>query len=184
VSKNPWIVNFRTRAKLSSAKLAGAQTANRQPELRPNSLTAIKESPVAENKTKITVVDPEDFINQVDDEQKREDSKELVRLMTRATGKPPKMWGPSIVGFDKYRYKYESGREGEICLTGFSPRKPNLVLYLGPGLENKELMARLGKHKTGKGCLYIKRLDDIDRTVLKQLIVQSVAEMRRRYPGD
>jgi hypothetical protein len=138
---------------------------------------------VAENKTKITAVDPQEFINQVDDEQKREDSKELVRLMSKATGKPPKMWGPSIIGFDKYHYKYESGHEGEICLIGFSPRKPNLVLYL-PDLENKDLMSRLGKHKTGKSCLYIKKLDDIDRAVLKELIIKSVAEMRRRYPGE
>src|SRR6185295_5113150 len=115
----------------------------------------------------------------VDDEQKRKDAKELVRLMKQVTGKPPKMWGPSIIGFGKYRYKYESGREGEICLAGFSPRKPALVLYLGTALENKELMSRLGKYKTGKGCLYIKKLDDIDRAVLKELVVKSVAEMRR-----
>lgn len=139
---------------------------------------------MAENKTKATAVDPHDFISQVDDEQKRKDSKELVQLMSKVTGKPPKMWGPSIVGFDKYHYKYESGREGEICLTGFSPRKPNLVLYLGPGLEDKELMSRLGKHKTGKGCLYIRKLDDIDRKVLKEIVVKSVTEMRRRYPSD
>ena len=139
---------------------------------------------MAENKTKATAVDPHDFISQVDDEQKRKDSKELVQLMSKVTGKPPKMWGPSIVGFDKYHYKYESGREGEICLTGFSPRKPNLVLYLGPGLEDKELMSRLGKHKTGKGCLFIRKLDDIDRKVLKEIVVKSVTEMRRRYPSD
>jgi hypothetical protein len=139
---------------------------------------------MAENKTKATLVDPQDFINQVDDEQKRKDAKELVRLMSDVTGKPPKMWGPTIVGFGKYHYKYESGREGEICMTGFSPRKPSLVLYLGPGLEDKDLMARLGKHKTGKGCLYIKKLDDIDRTVLKKLVVKSVAEMRKRYECD
>jgi hypothetical protein len=139
---------------------------------------------MAENKTKATTVDPHAFINQVEDEQKRKDSKELVRLMSEVTGKPPKMWGPTIVGFGKYRYKYDSGREGEICLTGFSPRKPSLVLYLGPGLEDKDLMSRLGKHKTGKSCLYIKKLDDIDRTVLKKLVVQSVAEMRKRYDCD
>jgi hypothetical protein len=139
---------------------------------------------MAENKTKATAVDPHDFINRVEDEQKRKDSKELVRLMSDVTGKPPKMWGPTIVGFGKYRYKYESGREGEICLTGFSPRRPSLVLYIGPGLEDKVLMSRLGKHKTGKGCLYIKKLDDIDRTVLKKLVVQSVAEMRKRYECD
>jgi Domain of unknown function (DU1801) len=94
------------------------------------------------------------------------------------------MWGPSIIGFGKYRYKYESGREGEICLTGFSPRKPSLVLYVGPGLEDKQLMSRLGKYKTGKSCLYIKRLSDVDRDVLKKLLVKSVAEMRKRYDSD
>jgi len=136
---------------------------------------------LAENKTKATAVDPYEFIKQVDDVQKREDSEELIALMKKVTGRPPKMWGPTIVGFGKYHYKYDSGREGEICLTGFSPRKPNLVLYIGPGLEDEELMSRLGKHKRGKGCLYIKKLDDIDRKVLQQLVVKSVAEMRKRY---
>src|SRR5262245_35825945 len=139
---------------------------------------------MAENKTKPTTVDPYDFIKRVEDERKRKDSEELIELMQKVTGKPPKMWGPTIVGFGKYRYKYESGREGEICLTGFSPRKPSLVLYIGPGLEDQQLMARLGKHKTGKGCLYIKKLDDIDRKVLKELVLKSVAEMRKRYECD
>jgi len=139
---------------------------------------------MAENKTKATAVDPYEFIRQVDDPQKREDSEELIALMKKVTGKPPKMWGPTIVGFGKYRYKYDSGREGEICLTGFSPRKPNLVLYLGPGLEDEDLMARLGKHKRGKGCLYIKKLADVDRKVLQQLLVKSVADMRKRYECD
>ena len=139
---------------------------------------------MAENKTKATTVDPHDFIRQVDDEQKRQDSEELIRLMSKVTGKPPKMWGPSIIGFGKYHYKYDSGREGEICLTGFSPRKASLVLYIGLALEDTESMAKLGKYKTGKSCLYIKKLDDIDRTILKKLVVNSVAEMRRRYPCD
>lgn len=139
---------------------------------------------MADNKTKPTTVDPYEFIQRVDDPQKREDSRQLIALMKEITGKPPKMWGPTIVGFGKYHYKYDSGREGEICLTGFSPRKPSLVLYLGPGLEDKTLMARLGKHKAGKGCLYIKKLDDVDRKVLKELVVNSVAEMRKRYVCD
>jgi Domain of unknown function (DU1801) len=136
---------------------------------------------MAENKTKETTVDPRDFIKQIDNEEKRKDSEELIRLMSKVTGKPPKMWGPTIVGFGKYRYKYESGREGEICLTGFSPRKPSLVLYLGPGLEDEKLMSRLGKHKTGKGCLYIKRLADVDRAVLKELVTNSVEKIRKRH---
>ena len=136
---------------------------------------------MAENKTKETTVDPRDFIKQIDNEEKRKDSEDLIRLMSKVTGKPPKMWGPTIVGFGKYRYKYESGREGEICLTGFSPRKPSLVLYLGPGLEDEKLMSRLGKHKTGKGCLYIKRLADVDRAVLKELVTKSVEKIRKRH---
>jgi hypothetical protein len=136
---------------------------------------------MAENKTKETTVDPRDFIKQIDNEEKRKDSEDLIRLMSKVTGKPPKMWGPTIVGFGKYRYKYESGREGESCLTGFSPRKPTLVLYLGPGLEDEKLMSRLGKHKTGKSCLYIKRLADVDRAVLKELVTKSVEKIRKRH---
>src|SRR5215510_8785946 len=132
---------------------------------------------MAENKTQATDVDPYDFIKKVDNEEKRTDSEELIGLMSKATGQPPKMWGPTVVGFGKYHYKYESGREGEICMTGFSPRKPSLVLYLGPGLEDKKLMARLGKYKMGKGCLYIKKLADVDRAVLKELVAKSVEEM-------
>jgi hypothetical protein len=139
---------------------------------------------VAENKTKVTDVHPRDFIRTVDSDEKRKDSEELVKLMSELTGQPPRMWGPSIIGFGKSRYEYESGRKGEICLTGFSPRKPSLVLYLGPGLEDEKLMSRLGKYKTGKGCLYIKKLADVDRAVLKQLIAKSIAEMRKQYDCD
>ncbi len=139
---------------------------------------------MAENKTKVTAIDPHDFIAQVDSEQKRKDSEELIALMKKATGKPPKMWGPTIVGFGKYHYKYESGREGEICMVGFSPRKPSLVLYVGGVMEDEALMARLGKHKRGHSCLYIKKLDDIDRKVLSEVVTRSVAEMRKRYVCD
>src|SRR5215510_5324188 len=139
---------------------------------------------MAENKTKATEVDPYDFIKKVDSEEKRKDSEELIALMQKVTGKPPKMWGPTIIGFGKYHYKYESGREGDMCMTGFSPRKPALVLYIGASQQDKGLMAKLGKYKIGKSCLYIKRLDDIDRKVLKQLVVNSVADMRKRYVCD
>src|SRR5687767_6340971 len=125
---------------------------------------------MAENKTKPTRVSPAAFIAGVDDERRRKDCRELMALMRDITGKPAKMWGPSIVGFDQYHYKYDSGREGDMLLTGFSPRKQELVLYLGPGLENASLMAKLGKHKAGKGCLYLKRLDDVDRAVLRTLV--------------
>jgi hypothetical protein len=139
---------------------------------------------MAENKTKVTEVDPHDFIKKVDGAEKQKDSEELIRMMSRATGKPPKMWGPTIVGFGKYHYKYESGREGDMCLTGFSPRKPSLVLYIGAALKDSKLMARLGKYKVAGSCLYIKKLADIDRAVLKELIAKAVAEMRRRYDCD
>jgi len=139
---------------------------------------------MAENKTRLTKVSPAAFIATVEGDQRRKDCRELVALMRDITGQPPKMWGSSIVGFDKYHYRYESGREGDSLLTGFSPRKQELVLYLGPGLDNKKLMAKLGNHKVGKGCLYVKTLDDVDRTVLRALVAESVAAMRQRYPRE
>ena len=139
---------------------------------------------MAENKTRPTKVSPAAFIATVDGDQRRKDCRELVTLMRDITGQPPRMWGPSIVGFDRYHYRYASGRDGESLLTGFSPRKQDLVLYLGPGLDNKKLLAKLGKHKVGKGCLYVKTLDDIDRTVLRALVAESVAAMRHRYPRE
>ena len=139
---------------------------------------------MAEIKTKPTEVNPAAFIDKVQNDQRRRDGHELVSLMKKVTGKPAKMWGPSIVGFDQYHYKYASGHEGDMPITGFSPRKQSLVLYLGPGLEDKKLMAKLGKHKTGKGCLYINKLDDVDRTVLLELVTKSVEKMRKLYPSD
>jgi hypothetical protein len=135
---------------------------------------------MAENKTKQTKVSPTSFIATVTSEQQRKDSKELIAMMRTITGEPPKMWGPSIVGFGKYHYVYESGREGDSCLTGFSPRKPNLVLYIGEALHDTAMMSKLGKYKTGKGCLYIKTLDDIDRDVLRELIAKAVDNTRQR----
>jgi uncharacterized protein YdhG (YjbR/CyaY superfamily) len=134
----------------------------------------------SEPKTRLTKASPAAFIKRVADERRRRDCQELLRLMQQVTGDAPKMWGSSIVGFGRYRYKYATGREGESLLTGFSPRKQNLVLYLGPGIENKDLMARLGKHKTGKGCLYLTRLDDVDRNVLRRVVEESVAIMRKQ----
>jgi hypothetical protein len=130
-------------------------------------------------KTKATNVDPLKFIDKVGNDVKRKDSHELVALMQDITGEPPKMWGPSIVGFGSYHYRYASGHEGTICLTGFSPRSTGLVLYLGPGIHDKALAAKLGKHKVGKGCLYINKLDDVDRTVLRKLIEHSIVEIRK-----
>ena len=134
-----------------------------------------------EPKTKATTVDPLAFIGKVKSEIKRKDSLELVAMMQDITGEPPKMWGPSIVGFGRYRYRYDSGHEGEICLAGFAPRASAIVVYVGPGLDNEKLMKRLGKHKAGKGCLYINKLDDVDRKVLRKLVEGSVAELRKRH---
>jgi Domain of unknown function (DU1801) len=124
--------------------------------------------------TKPTKVSPAAFISKLPNEQQRKDARELVAMMRKASGKPPKMWGPSIIGFGSYHYIYDSGREGDICRIGFSPRKPSLVLYIMSGLSQKTLMAKLGKHTTGNSCLYIKKLDDIDRSVLRQLIAKSL----------
>jgi hypothetical protein len=137
---------------------------------------------MAEMKTTRNDTSPAAFIKQVDGEQRRKDCRELVALMREVTGHLPKMWGTSIVGFDRYQYKYASGKEGESLLTGFSPRKQDLVLYLGPGLQNAKLRAKLGKHKAGQGCLYLKTLDDVDRGALRALVEHSVAEMRKRHP--
>jgi hypothetical protein len=101
-------------------------------------------------------------------------------MMREITGEAPKMWGPSIVGFGTFHYVYESGREGDICLTGFSPRKPSLVLYIGEALQDTTIMSKLGKYETGKGCLYIKKLDDVDRNVLRALVTKAVKDAKSR----
>lgn len=125
---------------------------------------------MAENKTKATSAKVEDFISGIADAGQRADAQALVKLMQQVTRQQPKMWGPSIIGFGSYHYKYASGREGDMPLTAFSPRKAALTLYLG-GLDAKaDLLDRLGKYKTGKGCLYVKRLADVDMTVLKELV--------------
>ena len=135
------------------------------------------------NKTKATAVNPSAFIGKVKSDVKRSDSHEIVAMMQAATGEPPKMWGPTIVGFGSVHYKYESGREGDICMIGFSPRAGSLVLYIGPTLEDAKLMSKLGKHTTGKGCLYINKLDDVDRGVLRKIVERSVALSRKRSPA-
>jgi hypothetical protein len=134
---------------------------------------------MAPNKTKRTNITPSSFIATLPAQQ-RKDSKELMAIMRRITGEPAKMWGSSIVGFGTCHFAYESGREGDICLVGFSPRKPSLVLYVGEALKETLLMSRLGKHTAGKGCLYIKTLDDVDRDVLRSLIARTVEIGRRR----
>ncbi len=140
---------------------------------------------MAKNKTQKTEVKPHDFIDAVENEQRREDSREMLKLMQEITGKEPVMWGPSIIGFGDYHYKYESGREGDSFQTGFSPRKNALTLYIMAGFSRYEdLMEKLGTFKTGKSCLYLKRLDDVDRDVLKELISGSVQFIRDRYPEE
>ncbi len=135
----------------------------------------------AELKTKPNDVSVEDFLNEISDEQKREDSQEIAALMEKATGAKPKMWGASIIGFGERYLKYESGRELDWMEIGFSPRKQNLTLYLTNGeAMDADLLAKLGKHKLGKGCLYFKRLSDVDKTILENLIKESVENIRKK----
>lgn len=137
---------------------------------------------MAEAKTKATGASVEAFLASKAAGQRLADCHALIRMMREATGDEPKMWGPSIVGFGLYRYKYASGREGDWPLCGFSPRKTDLTIYVMAGFEEfAELMARLGKFKTGKSCLYVKKLADIDLTLLRQLIAASVKAMKERY---
>ncbi len=135
---------------------------------------------MSEAKTRPTDQDVETFLQGIEDAQQRQDCHTILDLMREVTGAEPKMWGTSIVGFGSYHYRYATGREGDAPLTGFSPRKQNLTLYLSYGFEqHAELMERLGKHKVGKACLYIKRLSNVDRAALRELIQQSVAEVVR-----
>ena len=142
---------------------------------------ACKEGIMAENKTTPNDQDVAQFLHSIADEQKRKDSFTLLELMKQVTGMEPRMWGSSIVRFGSYHYKYESGREGETILAGFSPRKQNLTLYhMGSFEPSDDLLKQLGKHTTGKGCLYIKRLDDVDLPVLKRLIEESVKHVKQK----
>jgi len=133
---------------------------------------------MAELKTKKTKASVAAFLDQISDEQRRKDCQRVLKIMKEATGEQPRMWGSSIVGFGAYKYRYASGHEGEWPIIGFSPRKNDLTLYIMPGFADyTELMAKLGKHKTGKSCLYIKKLDDVELPVLKKLITKSVDRM-------
>ena len=136
---------------------------------------------MAENQTVPTKASVSGFLAKVKDEQKRKDCKVLVQMMQEASGERATMWGPAIVGFGSLHYKYASGREGDMPIIGFSPRKQNLTLYIGGGFENyKELLARLGKYKTSNVCLYLKRLDDVHLPTLKQLVRESIKVVRKR----
>jgi hypothetical protein len=137
---------------------------------------------MAENKTKPEKADVQAFLAAVEPEPRRADAQAVCEMMARVTGRPPTLWGGSIVGFGAYHYRYESGREGTAPITGFSPRKAALVLYLMGGFpRHDELMGKLGKHTTGKSCLYIKRLSDVDIGVLEALVTESTAYMRATY---
>ncbi len=134
---------------------------------------------MAENKTKPSKLSVAAFIDSVTDSGRRSDAKALIKLMQGAAGEKPRMWGPAIVGFGRYHYKYESGREGDMPVVAFSPRKAATVLYgLTGSDEAKALLAKLGKHSTGKGCLYIKKFADVDQRVLEALIVKALAARR------
>jgi Domain of unknown function (DU1801) len=137
---------------------------------------------MAKNKTKPTDASVEDYIASRANEQQRTDCQELMALLKKITRQPPKMWGPSIVGYGSYRYTYESGRTGEAPRAAFAIRGRELVVYLFPeGDRQKDLLANLGKHKMTKSCLYFKQLADLDKSVLEQLVTGSIAEARRRY---
>ena len=137
---------------------------------------------MAQNKTKPTKRKVSDFVGEIKDPRKRADCREIARMCRKATGKNAKMWGSSIVGYGTYDYKYASGREGSFFLCGYSPRAQNTTVYVMPGFTPfKPLMKKLGKYKTGKSCLYLKSLDDVDRDVLQVLLTESVKHMRANY---
>ncbi|GGB58531.1 DUF1801 domain-containing protein [Henriciella pelagia] len=136
----------------------------------------------SDNKTKQTEQSPEAFIASIDHKTRRADAERLLEIFSEVTNLEPRMWGPSIIGFGRYHYKYESGREGDFLMTGFSPRKANLVIYILPGyLDLSDKLERLGKHKLGKSCLYINKLADVDEGVLREVIDFGVQYMRAKY---
>lgn len=135
-----------------------------------------------ENKTKATKLSVIDFLKNIKDPQTIEDCKSLIKLMKKITGKPAVMWGPSIIGFDSYHYKYDSGREGDMCIVGFSPRKGKLSIYITSGFDRyAALIKKLGKCKTSKACLYVKTLSDIDVKILEEIIEHSVDYMKKKW---
>lgn len=161
-------------AKTKAAKAAPAKAKLAATTPKPKAASA---------KTTPTSTSVSAFLSAVADPEQKRDAQVLVKLMTTATGEKPVMWGASIVGFGRYRYRYDSGREGEMCRIGFSPRKGSTVIYMINGFsEEAKLLARLGRVKTGKSCLYIKRLADIDMPTLEAMIDRSIAYMNAKYP--
>lgn len=138
---------------------------------------------MAETKTKPTKETVATYLAKIANAGRREDCKALIEMMKTVTGQQPTLWGPGIVGFGRYHYTYDSGREGDTCLVGFSSRKTDISIYLFPVFPQKEtLLKKLGKHKMGKGCLYVRKLEDVDTGVLAKMVISSIAEIRRRYP--
>jgi hypothetical protein len=139
---------------------------------------------MAENKTKETDADVNTFLDTVTDDKRKQDAKAIVQIMKKATGFKPKMWGSAIIGFGSYHYVYESGREGDAPLVGFSPRKDAMALYLGGmGEQRDAMLKKLGKHKAGKGCVYVKSIEDINKEVLTQMVMMSVKHYQEKYPA-
>ncbi len=142
---------------------------------------------MAKLKTTPNNLNVEDFLNAVEHDTRREDSFVVLQMMKDITGEAPQMWGTSIIGFGNYHYKYDSGREGDWFLTGFSPRKKSLTIYMmgsASASSREEILSRLGKHKTGRGCLYINKLTDVDLEVLAELIRAGVAALKEKYPAE
>ena len=140
---------------------------------------------MSDNKTTVTDVAVDEYLSQVEPERRRVDAQRLDQIFRQVSGFAPRMWGPSIVGYGRYHYRYESGREGDFLATGFAPRKANLVIYIMPGYTDfSAILARLGKHKIGKSCLYINKLDDIDLDVLKELIAAGIEDLGRHWPVE
>ncbi|WP_396593860.1 DUF1801 domain-containing protein [Brevundimonas sp. R86498] len=139
---------------------------------------------MADAKTKPTAASVDEFIASVDNPGRREDAQAIVALLAEASGEPATMWGTSIIGFGRYHYRYDSGREGDAPLVAFSPRKANLVLYLaGEDPARSALLARLGRHRTGQACVYLDRLSDVDADVVRDLARLSIQTLKARYPG-
>jgi hypothetical protein len=139
---------------------------------------------MAETKTRPTAVSVEEFIAAIEHPGRREDAMALVALMEAETGEKATLWGSSIVGFGRYHYRYDSGHEGDACLVGFSPRKANLVLYVAADEARRaDMLARLGKHRSGAGCVYVNRFSDVDEAVVREMTRTSVETLKARYPG-
>jgi hypothetical protein len=140
---------------------------------------------MAEAKTQPTTASVASYLDAIEDDTRRKDCKQLAALMKRVTGCAPKMWGTAIVGFDQYHYKYASGHEGDSCIVGFSARKGPISIYMAAGCDaDLALLPQLGKHKMGKGCLYVNKLADVNLPVLEKMLVGAVAGTKKRYPAN